>query len=101
MDRDPRTGRFLPGNKAAQGNRGNTYPKWGNKNAIKHGLYSVRFHPVLSKDKKILHIVISKNKVVSFYPGEWKRDELGNIIIFGEKALFLESIGMELLDCIP
>ncbi|WP_338754879.1 hypothetical protein [Bacillus sp. FJAT-52991] len=39
MERDPKTGRFLPGNKAAVGNRGNCNPKWGNKNAVKHGFY--------------------------------------------------------------
>ncbi|HEM6577781.1 hypothetical protein [Streptococcus orisratti] len=38
MDRD-RFGRFLPGNQAAVGNRGNRKPKYGNNNAMKHGLY--------------------------------------------------------------
>lgn len=38
MDRDFR-GRFLPGNKVAKGNKGNRYPKWGNKNAVKTGEY--------------------------------------------------------------
>jgi hypothetical protein len=40
MERDPKTGRFLKGNKAAVGNRGNTNPKWGNKNAMIHGFYA-------------------------------------------------------------
>ncbi|MCM3800031.1 hypothetical protein M4A92_15660 [Caldibacillus thermoamylovorans] len=39
MERDPKTGRFLPGNKIAVGNRGNCKPKWGNKNALKHGFF--------------------------------------------------------------
>lgn len=39
MDRDSVTGRFLPGNRAAVGARGNRCSKWGNKNALKHGHY--------------------------------------------------------------
>ena len=39
MERDVR-GRFLPGNQVARGNRGNRQPKYGNNNAMKHGLYS-------------------------------------------------------------
>lgn len=35
--RDPRTGRFLPGNQIARGNKGNRLPKWGNKNAVVTG----------------------------------------------------------------
>ncbi|TWS94568.1 hypothetical protein [Streptococcus sp. sy018] len=37
MERDSR-GRFLPGNQVAKGNKGNRQPKYGNKNALKHGL---------------------------------------------------------------
>lgn len=37
MDRDG-LGRFLPGNQIARGNKGNRKPKYGNKNALKHGL---------------------------------------------------------------
>lgn len=43
MDRDAQ-GRFLPGNQLAKGNKGNRYPKWGNKNALKHGLYETRVY---------------------------------------------------------
>lgn len=32
-------GRFAPGNQIAVGNKGNRNPKWGNKNAVKHGFY--------------------------------------------------------------
>jgi len=39
MDRDCRTGRFQIGNQVASGNAGNRNPKWGNKNARKHGLF--------------------------------------------------------------
>ena len=39
MERDAR-GRFLPGNQVARGNRGNRQPKYGNNNAMKHGLYN-------------------------------------------------------------
>ncbi len=41
LERDPNTGRFLPGNKAAVGNRGNRHPKYGNKNAMTHGCFAV------------------------------------------------------------
>lgn len=34
-----RLGRFAPGNQYAVGNRGNRNPKWGNRNAVKHGFY--------------------------------------------------------------
>ena len=37
MERDSR-GRFSPGNQVAKGNRGNRKPKYGNSNALKHGL---------------------------------------------------------------
>lgn len=43
MERDPKTRRFLPGNKAAVGNRGNRKPKWRNKNALKHGFFQQVF----------------------------------------------------------
>lgn len=33
-------GRFLRGNTVAKGNKGNTNAKWGNQNALKHGLFS-------------------------------------------------------------
>lgn len=32
-------GRFAPGNQIAVGNQGNRNPKWGNRNAVKHGFY--------------------------------------------------------------
>lgn len=40
MDRDPKTGQFIRNNKASIGNRGNRQPKWGNQNAVVHGLCS-------------------------------------------------------------
>lgn len=33
-------GRFVKGNTVAKGNKGNTNSKWGNQNALKHGLYA-------------------------------------------------------------
>lgn len=49
MERDAR-GRFLPGNQVARGNRGNRQPKYGNNNAMKHGLYN-RYTGLLSSRK--------------------------------------------------
>ncbi|RKQ13449.1 hypothetical protein [Ureibacillus endophyticus] len=97
LQRDEK-GRFVRGNTISVGNKGNTYPKWGNKNAKKHGFFSCLFEPVLSRDKEILTIAISMNSFVSFSPGEWERLKNGEISIYGPKAEFLESIGMPLLD---
>jgi len=41
-ERDPKTGKFLPGNKITQGNKGNRKPKWGNKNAVVTGEHEKR-----------------------------------------------------------
>lgn len=99
MERDLKTGRFLPGNKVAVGNRGNTKPKWGNRNALKHGLYSCPpFLPMVSRCERFLTIYITVHNRVVFKPGEWERLENGTFAIYGEKAKFLESIGMELSD---
>lgn len=40
------------GNQFAKGNRGNTKPKTGNKNAVKHGLYETISFDFLDKDEK-------------------------------------------------
>ena len=57
--RDPQTGRFLSGNQAAVGNKGNRNPKWRNKNAFKHGLYANGRLIQALKDVGMLH----RNKV--------------------------------------
>jgi hypothetical protein len=54
MERDPKSGRFLPGNQTAVGNRGNRKPKWGNKNAKKHGLFSTFVFPRILDDGRLL-----------------------------------------------
>ena len=95
-------GRFLEGNTVAVGNKGNENSKWGNKNAFKHGLYSITDPIVfLSRDKTELIVALDNNYTVRFTPDEWSRDEFGNIGIYGRKAKFLEAIGMELLDSPP
>lgn len=55
MERDAR-GRFLSGNKAAVGNRGNRKPKYGNRNAMKHGLYETLIYPRIREDGSIVLI---------------------------------------------
>lgn len=57
MERDPVTGRFMPGNKIAKGNSGNKKPKWKNKNALKHGYYASE-KPCWIDDKGSLNIVM-------------------------------------------
>lgn len=45
-------GRFIKGNTVARGNKGNTAPKYGNQNALRHGLFaqSHRFICEIRKD---------------------------------------------------
>lgn len=97
QQRDKR-GRFVKGNTVSVSNKGNTYPKWGNSNAKKHGLHAAHFPPVIKKGN--LYVYISRVSAVVFRKGEWKRNDNGRIQIFGEKVLFLQSIGMPLEETI-
>lgn len=81
MERDPKTGRFLPGNRAAVGNKGNTKPKWGNKNALKHGLFTSTVVPKVKEDG---YLYLSKYKygagiedVIRIAPEGFIKDEDG------------------------
>ncbi len=53
MERDEK-GRFLPGNQAAVGNRGNRKPKYRNKNALKHGFHETLIYPTTLDDDSIV-----------------------------------------------
>lgn len=95
MERDPKTGRFLPGNKAAVGNRGNRKPKWGNKNAVKHGMYSEIFLPKISDGYLYL---ISQYNIMRLKPEYFYQDSEGLIWIHDKAVPVLEGLGIELLS---
>lgn len=94
MDRNPKTGRFLPGNKAAAGNRGNRNPKWGNKNAVRHGLFTEVFIPHLDKDGEHL-LLTSQHRRFRLNPGYFKIAD-GRIWIHDDAVPLLEKIGVQL-----
>lgn len=84
MQRDAK-GRFLPGNTAAQGNRGNIKPKYGNQNAKKHGLFAKVLHGQEIVGDDLILYAFHKGIAIRFYKGEW-RDQGDGFTIFGDKA---------------
>lgn len=50
------------GNQFAKGNKGNTKPKTGNKNAVKHGLYETISFDFLDKDEKDMVVNMLSNE---------------------------------------
>lgn len=79
MNRDPKTGRFLPGNQVAAGNKGNRKPKWGNQNAMKHGFCSNISFLRLQEDESLL--AQSKGNCLLIKPGFAYKDENGNLMV--------------------
>lgn len=92
MERDPKTGRFLPGNKAAVGNRGNRKPKWGNKNAQKHGFFSSFIMPRILDDGRLLLYKRGQNPIV-IRPEGFFIDEEGAIWIENNIVAKLAEMG--------
>lgn len=95
MERDPKTGKFLPGNKTALGNRGNTKPKWGNENAVKHGLFAKQPLPKITKDGK-LEIITGKAVNYTVHPDFYFIDQQGRVWLHDVVADKLEKMGIEL-----
>ncbi|MED1489182.1 MULTISPECIES: hypothetical protein [Bacillus] len=95
MDRDPKTGRFLPGNKAAVGNRGNRNPKWGNKNALKHGFYGKVSLWKVQNDGN-LRISQSGGLAVIIKPGGFIKDKDGSIMLRNDIVEKLREMGFVL-----
>lgn len=95
MDRDPKTGRFLPGNREAVGNKGNRKPKWGNQNALKHGFFTTAFIVPIIKDRKLY---LSKKGIPSVVigPEGFLVDDEGRIRIRNDVAERLEDMGYKL-----
>lgn len=93
-------GRFLANNKAATGNKGNTLPKYGNSNALKHGLYS---NP-LGRDNTLLYlrdkvIVILDGKPVGSLPTRYWHIENEALLIRTDVAeILINEYGMDELE---
>lgn len=94
MNRDPKTGRFLPGNQVAAGNKGNTRPKWGNQNAMKHGFCSNISFLRLRDDGSLL--AQSKGSYLLIKPGFSYKDENGNLMIHEDVIRLLREQGFVL-----
>lgn len=94
MQRDS-LGRFIRGNQVAKGNRGNTSAKWGNKNAVKHGLYSTYNTALLDTDGNLC-VFLSMNNVVRIPPSHFYRDDLGRYRVHDVFVDVLESMGVKL-----
>jgi hypothetical protein len=97
VNRDSLTGRFLPGNQIARGNRGNRKAKWGNKNALKHGLFGISEPLVKYKDGK-LQFFVSLNRIITIDPKGYFEDERGRIWIRNDVANELVKLGVKLLS---
>lgn len=94
MERDE-LGRFLKGNQIAKGNKGNTMPKWGNKNAVKHGLYSTH-NTALLDSRGNLCIFLSMKNIIRIPPSHFYEDEQGRYRIHDDIVDVLESLGVRL-----
>jgi hypothetical protein len=92
LERDPKTGRFLKGNKAAVGNKGNTKPKWGNKNARKHGFYCTFLYPRILEDGRLVIYKVGKTPV-AIRPEGYYQDKDGAIWIDNDIIEKLEEKG--------
>lgn len=93
--RDPVTGRFLPGNQIAKKNKGNQKGKWGNRNAIKHGLFGM-ISPLARLYGDCLMIYITPKRWVQLGPGEFLIDDEERIRIRDDMAEILEKMGVKL-----
>ncbi|MBY0124501.1 hypothetical protein [Bacillus sp. S/N-304-OC-R1] len=102
MERDPKTGRFLPGNKIAAGNRGNCKPKWGNKNALKHGFFATHQLARFTQDGE-LEIFTSKGIAYRIAPDYFFVDEQGKIRVHNKVSSMLEKMGVrfEVVEDVP
>lgn len=97
MDRDPKTGRFLTGNRAALGNKGNTRPKWGNKSALKHGIAGIGATPLLLEREDALYVFVSKKNSIRINNEHYIKNEDGSISFHDDVVPVLESFGIQLL----
>lgn len=101
MQRDE-LGRFVTGNQVAKGNKGNTNPKWGNKNALKHGFFATHQLARFTKDGE-LEIFTSKGIAYRIAQGYFFEDEQGRIRLHDKVSNMLEKMGVkfELVEDVP
>jgi hypothetical protein len=92
MEREPKTGRFLPGNQVAVGNKGNRKPKWGNKNAVKHGFFQSFIVPTIRDDGN-LYLYKKGSGYVCIKPEGFIQDENGDIWLRDDVAARLDELG--------
>ncbi|MBO1005775.1 hypothetical protein [Pseudogracilibacillus auburnensis] len=102
MQRDPETGRFLPGNKIAKGNKGNCSPKWGNKNALKHGFFAKHQLARITQEGE-LDVFTGKGVAYRIAPDYYFVDEQGRVRLHDKVANMLEKMGvkLEIVEEIP
>ncbi|WP_157515414.1 hypothetical protein [Luteimonas abyssi] len=93
MNRDPKTGRFLPGNQAAKGNRGNTFPKWGNANAMKHGLFCR--YPIFRIIDGFLYIVTANRCNTLCIPPGYFTEKENEVLIHEDLIEELKKKGVQ------
>lgn len=97
MSRCKKTGRFMKGNQFAVGNKGNRYPKTGNRNAVKHGLFATGFTVRMEKGYLIVHVGNSSGiKSYRIPPNMFDEDETGRIWVHEDVAALLEREGVQL-----
>lgn len=102
MERDPKTGRFLPGNKASVGNRGNRNPKWGNKNALKHGFFADNQLAKINENGE-LEIFTSRGVAYRIDPRYFFMDDQDRLRVHDKVSNMLEKMGVrfEVVEDVP
>ncbi|PPA70174.1 hypothetical protein [Jeotgalibacillus proteolyticus] len=94
MYRDKQTGKFLKGNRFAVGNKGNRKSKWGNSNAVKHGLYE-NLAVYFLTESGFLQIRSRNGGVFLIPPEAFENHRLG-MLIREDIAQILEQNGIRL-----
>lgn len=85
MERDS-NGRFVQGNQAAKGNKGNKKPKWGNSNAVTSGQY-IRYSGLSERDG-FVYVIADHYSVGVLDPNQYYIDN-GQIYVSDELAASL------------
>ena len=88
-------GRFAPGNQIAAGNQGNRNSKWGNQNAVTHGLHAKMIDIISVDPDEWLNIgmINGKHVGIRIHPDAYKKDEEGVHIRF-DVVEILEELGI-------
>jgi hypothetical protein len=91
--RDKR-GRFAPGNQISAGNSGNRSPKWGNTNAVKHGLFRIKLNLYKVDPDGWLHLIMIRGESINIriHPDKFTKDGEG-IRLHNDVVDGLEKLG--------